>query len=307
MNILLTGSEGQLGRELLPVLTRMGAVTRVDREAPADDEQVLRRDLGDLDGLEVLLDGLRPDVIVNAAAYTAVDRAEADAEAAFRVNEDLPDCLARWSAGHDCLLVHYSTDYVFPGDADRPYGETDPTGPLSVYGESKLDGERAIAASGCRHAVLRTSWLYSRFGSNFVLTMLRLARERSTLSIVSDQVGCPTWARNLARATAVVIARLTVADSGSRRHGTWHYCDSGVVSWYDFARMIFDMALELGLLETAPQTRAVSSADYPQAAVRPPYSVLDTSAIGRDLGVEPAPLQASLRMCLEELTEHESN
>ena len=307
MNILLTGSEGQLGRELLPVLTPMGAVTRVDREAPADEERVLRRDLGDLPGLEALLDSLRPDVIVNAAAYTAVDRAEADAEAAFRINEELPDCLARWSAGHDCLLVHYSTDYVFSGDADRPYGETDPTGPLSVYGESKLDGERAIAASGCRHAVLRTSWLYSRFGSNFVLTMLRLARERSTLNIVSDQVGCPTWARNLARATAAVIARMADAESGSRTHGTWHYCDSGVLSWYDFARAIFETALEVGLLETAPQTLAVSSEDYPQAAVRPAYSVLDTSAIARDLGVEAAALSASLKMCLEELKDHDSN
>lgn len=304
MNILLTGSAGQLGRDLLPVLTRMGAVTCVDRDASADGGEVLQRDLGDLDGLEALLDGLRPDVIVNAAAYTAVDRAEADAEAAYRVNEELPDCLARWSAGHDCLLVHYSTDYVFSGDASRAYRETDPTGPLSIYGKSKLDGERAIAASGCRHAVLRTSWLYSRHGNNFVLTMLRLARERSTLSIVSDQVGCPTWARNLAGVTGTVIARLTSAESGSRSRGTWHYCDSGVVSWYDFAQVIFDTAFEVGLLEKAPQTLAVSSADYPQAAVRPPYSVLDTSAIGRDLGVEPAALRASVKTCLEELKQH---
>ena len=306
MNILLTGSEGQLGRELLPVLTQMGAVTRVDRADCTDGGEVLQRDLGDLDGLEALVDGLRPDVIVNAAAYTAVDRAEADAEAAFRVNEDLPGCLARWSAGNDCLLVHYSTDYVFSGDTNRAYRETDPTGPLSVYGESKLDGERAIAASGCRHAVLRTSWLYSRHGNNFVLTMLRLARERSTLSIVSDQVGCPTWARNLARVTGAVIARLATAASGSGRHGTWHYCDSGVVSWYDFARVIYDTALEVGLLEKAPQLLAVSSAEYPQTAVRPPYSVLDTSAIGRDLGVEPAALQASLKTCLEELKQHDN-
>ena len=304
MRILLTGSEGQLGRELMPVLTRMGAVTRVDRDAPADDPQALRRDLADLDGLESLLTGLRPQVIVNAAAYTAVDRAEAEAESAFRVNEELPDCLARWSAVHDCLLVHYSTDYVFPGDTNRAYRETDPTGPLSVYGESKLDGERAIAASGCRHAVLRTSWLYSRYGSNFVLTMLRLARERSQLSIVSDQIGCPTWARNLAQVTAELIVRLTDAESGSRRHGTWHYCDSGVVSWYDFAQLIFDTGLELGLLEKTPQVRAVSSAEYPQAAVRPSYSALDTSAIGRDLGVEPAALGTSLKACLEELKHH---
>jgi dTDP-4-dehydrorhamnose reductase len=306
MNILLTGSAGQLGRELLPQLARIGTVTGVDRAASPAGEKTLQQDLGDLGQLEVLLDRLEPDVIVNAAAYTAVDRAESDAAAAYRVNAELPGRLARWTQRHDRLLVHYSTDYVFSGAARRPYREDDPTGPLSVYGESKLGGEQAIAASGCRHLVLRTSWVYANHGSNFVLTMLRLARERPTLSIVADQVGCPTWARNLASVTARALARMIGDPQGSPVRGTWHYCDSGVVSWYDFARAIFDTALAAGLLERAPRTVAVPSAEYPQAAARPMYSVLDTTAIGRDFGIEPAPLEDSLLACLEELKGHDS-
>ncbi len=153
--------------------------------------------------MEILLNRMQPDLIVNAAAYTAVDRAETESEAAFRINAELPGCLARWYARNDRLLLHYSTDYVFSGEAREPYREDAPTGPLNVYGESKLAGEWAITASGCRHLVLRTSWVYSGHGNNFVLTMLRLARERPTLSIVADQIGCPTWARNLARVSAI--------------------------------------------------------------------------------------------------------
>lgn len=305
MNILLTGSAGQVGREILPMLAQMGEVTCVDRDPGSSGGPVAQRDLGDLEGLEKLMDGLQPDIIVNAAAYTAVDRAETDAETAFRINADLPGCLARWSERHGSLLVHYSTDYVFSGEASRPYRETDPTGPLSVYGESKLNGERAVAASGCRHAVLRTSWLYSGHGNNFVKTMLRLARERPSLSVVDDQIGCPTWARNLARITITVIARMASGAAGPRSHGTWHYCDSGVVSWYDFARAIFDTAQAVGILDQAPQTRAIPSAEFPQSAMRPPYSVLDTTAIGRDFGVEPAALSDSLRSCLEELKQND--
>ena len=277
MKILLTGSAGQLGRELRPMLARIGVVTCVDRVPPDAAGQALQQDLSDLEGMERLLNRLQPDLIVNAAAYTAVDRAEADAEAV----------------------------YVFSGEARTPYRETDPTGPLSVYGESKLNGERAIAARGCRHAVLRTSWVYSSHGTNFVLSMLRLARERPRLGIVADQVGCPTWARNLASVTCGVVRRMTAEGGETRRHGTWHYCDSGVVSWYDFAGVIFETALSMNLLDKAPETEALTSAEYPQAAVRPQYSVLDTSAIGRDFGIEPAGLQESLRSCLKELKVHD--
>jgi dTDP-4-dehydrorhamnose reductase len=301
MKILLTGASGQLGQELLPGLQALGEVTRVDRTVEGRDRQSLEQDLGDLNRAETLLNRLRPDLVVNAAAYTAVDRAEQDSDTAFRVNAELPGCLARWLQRNGGLLVHYSTDYVFSGAAARPYREDDPTGPLNVYGESKRAGEWQIAASACRHLLLRTSWVYSAHGNNFVLTMLRLARERNALSIVADQVGCPTWARNLARVTTRMISAVREDAAAARRQGIWHYCDSGAVSWYDFAQAIFAAALSAGLLERLPELTAVPSSGFPQAAERPLYSVLDTSAIRRDFGIEPAQFGPSLRACIEEM------
>lgn len=301
MKILLTGASGQLGQELLPHLKRLGEVIRVDRSAPGDDRETLLQDLEDLNRLEVLLNRMHPDLVVNAAAYTAVDRAETEYVTAFRVNADLPGCLARWSARNDRLLLHYSTDYVFNGEASRPWRESDPTEPLNTYGESKRAGEWQIDASGCLSVTLRSSWVYSTHGNNFVLTMLRLARERPSLSIVADQVGCPTWARNLARVSAQMIGAARADDSVLQRQRIWHYCDSGVVSWYDFAQAIFTTALEAGLLERLPQVSAVSSAAFPQEAERPKYSVLDTTAIRRAFGIEPAELGPSLKACIEEL------
>lgn len=298
MRVLLTGASGQLGQELLPRLQALGEVVQVDRAVGGDDRRTLQQDLADLDRVELLLNSARPDLVVNAAAYTEVDRAEQDSAAAFRINSDLPGCLARWSQRNGCLLVHYSTDYVFSGESDRPWRESDPTGPLNVYGQSKLAGERAIAESGCRHLVLRTSWVYSGHGSNFVLTMLRLARERPALSIVADQVGCPTWARNLAQVTERLISAV---GENPGRLGTWHYCDSGILSWYDFAQAIFAAAQSAGLLERLPKTTAVPSSGFPQAARRPLYSVLDTSAIRREFGIEPAGFASSLRSCIEEM------
>ncbi|MCU0988386.1 MAG: dTDP-4-dehydrorhamnose reductase [Xanthomonadales bacterium] len=301
MKILLTGASGQLGQELLPGLQALGEVTRVDRTIEGRDRKSVEQDLGDLNRAETLLNRLRPDLVVNAAAYTAVDRAEQDSDTAFRINAELPGCLARWLQRNDGLLVHYSTDYVFSGAAARPYREDDPTGPLNVYGESKRAGEWQIAASACRHLLLRTSWVYSAHGNNFVLTMLRLARERNALSIVADQVGCPTWARNLARVTTRMISAVREDAAAARRQGTWHYCDSGAVSWYDFAQAIFAAALSAGLLERLPELTAVPSSGFPQTAERPLYSVLDTSAIRRDFGIEPAALGPSLRACIEEM------
>lgn len=305
MKILLTGASGQLGQELLPLLQRLGTVTSLDRQVAAGDERTLRQDLSDLNAVEILLNRSRPDLVVNAAAYTAVDRAETECEAAFRVNAELPGCLARWCGRNDSLLLHYSTDYVFSGEADTPYREDAPTGPQNVYGESKLAGEWAITASGCRHLVLRTSWVYSGHGNNFVLTMLRLARERPKLSIVADQIGCPTWARNLARVSATVLDRVVEDAAGFDRGGIWHYCDANVVSWYDFALAIFETGLELGLLRRMPDLTAVSTAEFPQAATRPLYSVLDTSAIQGRFGIRPASLRPSLQTCIGELVRHD--
>jgi dTDP-4-dehydrorhamnose reductase len=298
MSILLAGASGQLGHELRPRLKPLGKVSCIDRAVAAGEGDIQRQDLADLNRLEILLDRMRPDLIVNAAAYTAVDRAETDSESAFRINAELPGCMARWCARNDRLLMHYSTDYVFSGEASEPYREHAPTGPLNVYGESKLAGECAITASGCRHLVLRTSWVYSGHGNNFVLTMLRLARERPALSIVADQIGRPTWARNLARVSATLLERVAGNPAGFDRWGIWNYCDSGIVSWYDFAKAIFDTALAAGLLSRLPNMTAVPTSGFPQAAKRPLYSVLDTTAIHEAFGIQPAGLQASLQECI---------
>jgi dTDP-4-dehydrorhamnose reductase len=305
MNVVLTGAAGQLGQELWPQLAPLGRIEAFDRVALPGERQVRAADLSDLNRVEIMLNRSLPDLVVNAAAYTAVDRAEDEPEAAFRVNAELPGCLARWAARNDRALVHYSTDYVFDGNGDSPYAEGDQTGPLNVYGESKLAGEWAIQNSGCRHLILRTSWVYSGHGNNFVLTMLRLARERSSLSVVSDQVGCPTWACNLARVTRQMIDILRADKASDKGTGILHYCDANPVSWFEFARMIFTGAVEAGLLHRVPQMTPVASSDFPQKAERPRYSVLDTSVIQEDFGIEAAGLLPSLQSCLEGIARDE--
>jgi dTDP-4-dehydrorhamnose reductase len=305
LNILLTGSSGQLGRELRPQLQHLGIVSQVDRSVESGNKEILKQDLGDLNRVEIFLNRTSPDIIVNAAAFTAVDLAEDDNVTAFRINAELPGCLARWSERNNCLLLHYSTDYVFSGEATCPYAEQDQTWPLNTYGDSKRAGEWAIAASKCRHIILRTSWIYSGIGNNFLLTMLRLARERPSLSIVSDQTGCPTWARNLAEVSRKVISRLSTDAPVSRLQGIYHYCDGDAVSWYDFARAIFRAATSIGLIERVPEMTAVQSSDFPQIAERPLFSVLDTAKIRKDFGIEPAGLRQSLQSCLEEMAENE--
>jgi dTDP-4-dehydrorhamnose reductase len=303
VTILLTGAAGQLGQELLPRLLRLGKVFAVDRTALPGVRDLHVQDLGDLNQVEILLNRIRPDVIVNAAAYTAVDLAEENSELAFQVNQGLPERLAQWCSLNNRMLFHYSTDYVFSGKSDRPYVESDPTGPLGVYGESKLAGERSIAQSGCGHVILRTSWVYSGHGNNFLLTMLKRARSRPSLSIVDDQVGRPTWARNLAAVTADLMGQLISGPAEVRPSGTYHYCDRDAVSWYEFAKEIFSVALDTGLLQGAPQTLPVPSAEFPQKAERPLYSVLDTARIENECGVSPAGLRQSLETCIKEITE----
>ena len=302
MNILLTGASGQLGHELLPLLAQFGQVTTVDQFVDsAISRECIKLDLSDLNRVEILLNRLRPDLVVNAAAFTAVDKAENDSDLAFRVNAELPGCIARWIERNGRLLFHYSTDYVFDGQAGQPYKETDETGPLNVYGESKLAAEWAIAASKCRFIVLRTSWVYSTHGSNFVLSMLRLAKERPELSIVNDQTGCPTWARNLAGASREVIVRLLKYKTDSKKDGLYHYCDSTITTWYEFARSIFNSAVDLGLLDEIPRLLPVKSSQFPQIAQRPGYSVLDNTAIRDTFGIEPMSLNRSLAACLQGL------
>jgi dTDP-4-dehydrorhamnose reductase len=298
MNILLTGASGQLGTELRPLLRQLGQVTLLDRN-PGENPGIVQ-DLADLHRLEILLNRQRPDLVVNAAAYTAVDQAENNHEQAFRLNSEVPACLARWCAVNQRPLLHYSTDYVFGGAGQRPYREDDSTGPINVYGESKRAGELAIRASGCPHVILRTSWVYSSHGNNFLLTMLRLGQQRPELGVVSDQTGCPTWARNLALASLQVLQRLGGLPDWAGRGGTYHYCDSTVTTWYDFAQMIFRLATEMGMLESEPQLKAIPSSDFPQLATRPGYSVLDTQLLRGRFGITPPALEASLRECLPE-------
>jgi len=301
LNILLTGAAGQLGSELRPMLSACGLLTATDRHKPVSAAgDWLELDIGDFGRLEVLLNRLRPALIVNTAAYTAVDRAEADRQTAFDINAELPSRLAAWAGRNDARLLHYSTDYVFDGNIARPYLESDRTNPQNVYGESKLAGEHAVAAAGCAHVTLRTSWVYSSHGKNFVLSMLELARKGLSLNVVNDQRGCPTWARNLAHASMSVIEawRTGAADTAN---GVYHYRDDTSLSWFGFAGAVFGRAVDAELLEAAPSLTPVPSSEFPQPAKRPGWSVLDTAKIERVFGVRPASFEHALKTVIEEI------
>ena len=303
MNILLTGAAGQLGRELVPLLSPAGSLIGVDRdESPVQCSQRIRHDLVDMEATQSLLDRLRPKIVVNAAAYTAVDAAEDNRDLSFRLNEDLPALLAQWCNQHDAFLLHYSTDYVFDGSATRPYTEQDQTDPVSVYGQSKLAGELAITGSACRHVILRSSWIYSGHGSNFLLTMLRLAVEREVLGVIADQTGCPTWARNLARASQVVLQPALNDNGGNEVKGLFHYCDGSVTSWHGFAEAIFRKAAAIGVIERLPKLNPITTDEYPTAARRPQYSVLDTHEFRSRFNFQPPTLEESLNICIGEMT-----
>ncbi|MGD9265268.1 MAG: dTDP-4-dehydrorhamnose reductase [Lysobacterales bacterium] len=306
MNILLTGAAGQLGRELLPLLARQGNVVPLDRDAPPRPVTGwVSLDLMDGGALETLLNRTRPDLIVNTAAYTAVDQAESDPETACEINAALPGRLARWAQRNCAGLVHYSTDYIFNGEAVKPYIESDIPDPLSVYGDSKLAGERAIVAAGCRHVILRTSWVYSSHGKNFLLSMLNLARKGLSLKVVDDQRGCPTWARNLALATDAVVDKWLRTEQPGL-DGTYHYRDSQALNWYEFARAIFSHALEAGLLPALPDIKPVPSSDFQQPATRPRFSVLDAGKINETFGIAPADFQKSLSAVIGEVSNLET-
>lgn len=305
MNILLTGAAGQLGSELIPLLSAHGSVTATDCSKPTMPvDNWVDLDISHAGRLEALLNRLRPALIVNTAAYTAVDQAETTPETAFEVNATLPGRLARWTKQNDARLIHYSTDYIFDGKSSQPYRETDIPNPLNVYGDSKLAGERAIETSACKHTILRTSWVYSSHGKNFVLSMLDLARRGLSLKIVDDQRGCPTWARNLALASNSVIKSWQQAESPDR-NGVFHYCDDRVVSWYDFAHMIFSLALEAGLLEEEPDLTPVPGSEFPQPAKRPKWSVLDTHRINEVFNIRPASFNQSLQAVISEIATRE--
>ena len=292
MKLLLLGGNGQVGRELRRSLAPLGELVTATRDGGNADSVA---DFNAPESLAALITRIAPDVVVNAAAYTAVDKAETDEEAAFRINAEAPAVIARACAASGALLVHYSTDYVFDGSASRPYREDDTTSPLGIYGASKLAGEDAIRASGARYAILRTAWVYAAHGKNFLLTMLRLAGEREELRVVADQVGAPTPASWIADATAAVISH------GVDQSGTWHLTAGGETSWHGFAEAIIDEAHALGLIERKPRVVAIPTSDYPTPAQRPAYSVLDTTRLRRDFSIVPPEWREGLQRTLDEL------
>ncbi len=301
--ILLTGGTGQLGWELERALAPLGRVV-----APRHDEM----ELADADAIRRRIRETEPSLIVNAAAYTKVDQAEEEPDLAMAVNGAAPGIMAEEAKRLGIPLVHYSTDYVFDGrgnadhgDAPRPYRETDPPAPLSQYGRSKLAGERAIQAVGPVHLILRTSWVYSTRGSNFLLTVRRLAAEREELRMVDDQTGSPTWARVLARTTAEILAvgwldQGTGRDAGpslAEAGGLYHLSAAGATTWCGFARAIVEADAAAGRGKKVPVT-GIATSDYPLPAARPSWSVLDNGAIKAALGVVPPAWEQQLAGCL---------
>ncbi|GAA4861922.1 dTDP-4-dehydrorhamnose reductase [Luteimonas vadosa] len=279
MKILLLGANGQVGRELGRSLLPLGELVSATRDGRLTDGSNCEvADLEHPGELGALVERIRPEVVVNAAAYTAVDRAEEERGTAFRINAEAPGVIAEACARMDARLVHYSTDYVFDGSATRPYAERDPTAPLGVYGESKLAGEQAIEGSGARHLIFRTAWVYAAHGRNFMNTMLRLARERDELRVVADQVGTPTPAALIADVTAISISRPGMAC------GLYHLTPHGSTTWHGFAMAILAGAHARGLLEKPPRVVPIATSEFPTPARRPAYSCLDVGKVEAALG-----------------------
>lgn len=288
--ILVTGVNGQVGFELLRTLQGLGRVVSCDRST---------LDLSDLDRVRAFVRDLRPSLIVNPAAYTAVDKAETEIEAARRLNVEVPRVFAEEAARSGSTLIHYSTDYVFDGTKAGAYLETDAPNPQNVYGLTKLEGEQAIAAAGCAHLILRTSWVYGRRGKNFLLTMLKLGSERPELRVVADQVGAPTWARTIAAATAHIVAQGAVAtdrDWWARRSGVYHLTSAGETSWCGFAERIFSVAMATN----APRVVPIPSSDYPTPAKRPANSRLSLDKLTEVFGLRMPAWDDALQLCLRE-------
>lgn len=288
--ILLTGKTGQVGWELQRTLAPLGGLVALGRN---------EMDHANPDSIRSAIRGVRPDFIVNAAGYTTVDKAESETALANRINADAPGIIAEEAKRIGALLVHYSTDYVYDGTLGRPYREDDAPNPVNAYGRSKLAGEHAIQATGCAHIILRTSWIYSARGSNFVLAMLKLARKQRELVVVSDQVGSPSWARELARATATLFQ-----DPERLRHhaGIYHLSADGHASRFEFANAIIRIMKEVsGVTDGWAEIHPVTAADYPpEPARRPLNPATDKSRIKSVFGVEMPGWEAQLRAFLTE-------
>ncbi|MDP2025589.1 dTDP-4-dehydrorhamnose reductase [Sulfuriferula sp.] len=282
--ILLTGANGQVGWELRRTLSCLGEVVALDSRA---------MNLADANAVRQKVREIAPLIIVNPAAHTAVDKAETEVELARAVNTIAPGVLAEEAERRDALLVHYSTDYVFNGSGTTPRREDDACDPLNVYGKTKLEGERAIQASGCRHLIFRTSWVYGARGSNFLLTMRRLMRERPELKIVADQIGAPTWCRDLAETTALVLSQISAC--GFDQWGVFHMSNGGETSWHGFAEAI--QVLD----STDARLLPIPSSDYPTPAQRPLNSRLNNDRLEQAFGLRLQDWQAALALCVDEM------
>jgi dTDP-4-dehydrorhamnose reductase len=280
MRVLLTGTSGQVGAALLPLLRDQHTVL-----APGRDEF----DLSKPETLVGWLDALKPDLIINPAAYTAVDKAEDEEALAFLVNRDAPAVMSRWAAAHAVPMVHFSTDYVFDGSGSRFWCEDDPTGPLSVYGRSKLAGESAVRSAGGAHLVVRTAWVYAAQGANFMRTMIRLAKERDALRVVADQFGTPTSAATIASTLARILEQgaYDLPAAFARGNGLVHLTNSGSTSWHGFASAIVDGLRARNVALKAREVTAIATADYPTKAVRPANSRLALDRLRVAYGIVP--------------------
>lgn len=294
MKILLTGSTGQVGWELERTLMPLGEVIAVTRS---------QANLADLNALRAIIQQHQPDVIVNPAAYTAVDKAESEQELAFLINAEAPGVLAEETKKIGALLVHYSTDYVFDGGKNTLYTEDDTTNPINVYGQSKLAGEKAIQALEGDYLILRTSWVYASRGNNFLKTILRLAIEREELKIVADQIGSPTWARLIAESTAHIIRQSILERQTNCFHSdVYHLTSSGETSWHGFAQKIVDIVREQGKVELKMRAiHPIPTTDYPLPAKRPTNSRLSNDRLEQHFGLTLPSWDNALRLCMQEL------
>jgi len=302
MRILVTGRNGQVGYELERSLQTVGEVVALDHS---------QMDLGDLDAVRETIRAVRPGLIVNSAAYTAVDQAERETDLAMRINGEAPGVMAEEAHRLGAAIIHYSTDYVFDGTRQGPYDEGDTPCPINVYGHTKLAGERAVQASGAPHLILRTSWVYGARGRNFLLTVQKLARERDELRIVADQCGAPTWCRMIADATAHAAAQLVRQGDGASisKHeicrdvwqewgGIYHLTAQGQTTWHGFAQAIVAALHEAGKLDAVPAVTPIATRDYPSPAARPPNSVLSCDRWMRRFCRLPE-WDNALRLCLD--------
>ncbi|MCX6912563.1 MAG: dTDP-4-dehydrorhamnose reductase [Verrucomicrobia bacterium] len=288
-HILLVGKIGQVGWELRRTLAPLARVTCVDFP---------EIDLTSGDSIRQWVRDTRPNIVINAAAYTAVDKAESELDKAMSINGVAPGILAEEARKLGALLVHYSTDYVFDGSKTTPYVEADPPNPLGAYGRTKLAGDEAVRAAGGAHLIFRLCWVYGARGQNFMLTMMRLAREREMLRVVGDQLGCPTWSRMIAEATAQAVKQAVAARDIGVLTGTYHLASSGTTSWHGFADAIIKLMPADG--KKCARVEAITTAEYPTPTKRPAYSVLSCDKLQRTFGLRLPPWDDSLKQVLEE-------